>query len=247
MDRSLDEIIGSGSKGKGGRGAFSTGGGKGGKRGYKDGGGKDRQFNPYKGKGRGRGRVFFEPSVDNAWVHDKFDSGGDRRRQFHKPPKERQHYEIDCKVYIKNLPWTWEDSDVKAILEGVEHVNLYYDASGRPKGTAMATFPTPEAAIEAVGVYDGAKLDNNIISLSLAKSSNQDPQPNRTSGGFGAPQSRWKPPRQPEEQQQPQPASGLSPDQLDAQLQQFIATKDNEQEPAPEQENPVQDQQQMEE
>ena len=237
MDRSLDEIIGSGSKGsKGGRNAFSGGGGgKGGKKSFRGSGNEDR-YNPYKGGSRGRGRVFFEPSVDNQWVHDKFDAGDRRTRQFHKPPKERQHFDITCKVYVKNIPWSWQDSDLKGILEGVEHVSLYYDASGRHKGTAMATFPTPEAAAYAVETFDGAKLDNNIISVSLAKSTNPDPQhiTHRSAGGFGAPQSRWKPLREPaahpETTQQ-----GLTPDQLDTQLQQFIATKEATEEGAPQQ------------
>ncbi|KAJ9443072.1 hypothetical protein DIPPA_19043 [Diplonema papillatum] len=224
IDKSLDDLIAeAGINRKSGRraGGGSKGGGKGGKAGF-DRGERHRSeaSDPYPvnrkgGRGSGKGfaaarggpaeshprpgnrqRPGLEPSVDDVWVHDKYESSSGTR-QFHKVSARDAPAPMSFRVHVSNLPWDWEEPDVKGVAETVapvEKVTLYYDAAGRPTGAGMITYRSEEAARQAIKDLDTATLGANEISVAPAKMKDAGGENTKRTAGFGRAVSRYRKP-----------------------------------------------------
>ncbi len=106
------------------------------------------------------------------------------------------------KIYVGNLPFTVEESDLKELFSGfeTEEVVLIKDKfNGRSKGFGFVTIPDDEAANKAISELNGKDFKGRELKLSEAKPFDPDaPRPPRRDfgnrgprqGGFGGGQRR---------------------------------------------------------
>eukprot|EP01060_Flectonema_neradi_P010612 TRINITY_DN1770_c0_g1_i4.p1 TRINITY_DN1770_c0_g1~~TRINITY_DN1770_c0_g1_i4.p1 ORF type:complete len:252 (+),score=68.27 TRINITY_DN1770_c0_g1_i4:45-800(+) len=178
MNKSLDDLIKEkkSSRGRGGgRGAGrGRGGSKGASGGRQAGGGSaapvrsGNKSSPYSvSGGRGRGRGGSKSAVI--------------QRQVVTPkPKTAQKN----KVFVTNLPFDWEETDVLHVMETVGEVDkltIFWDPQGRPTGSALVVYKNNVHANSAVEELSGARLGNNDIVVThargtVAKQNNNQPQ-----------------------------------------------------------------------
>ncbi|MDE1848779.1 MAG: RNA-binding protein [Nanoarchaeota archaeon] len=99
------------------------------------------------------------------------------------------------KIYVGNLPFSVEESDLKELFSGYEpeEVVLIKDKfNGRSKGFGFVTIPNDEVAQRALSELNGKDFKGRELKLSEAKPFDPDaPRPRRDfnrgprSGGFG--------------------------------------------------------------
>ncbi len=105
------------------------------------------------------------------------------------------------KIYVGNLPFSVEESDLKELFSGyeTEEVVLIKDKfNGRSKGFGFVTIPDEESAKRAISELNGKDFKGRELKLSEAKPFDPDaPRPPRRdfgrgprSGGFGGGQRR---------------------------------------------------------
>ena len=106
------------------------------------------------------------------------------------------------KIYVGNLPFSVEESDLKELFSGyeTEEVVLIKDKfNGRSKGFGFVTIPNDDAAKRAIDELNGKDFKGRELKLSEAKPFDPDaPRPRRDfssrgppiSGGFGGGQRR---------------------------------------------------------
>jgi RNA recognition motif-containing protein len=101
------------------------------------------------------------------------------------------------KIYVGNLPFSVEESDLKELFSGyeTEEVILIKDKfNGRSKGFGFVTIPDEESANRAISELNGKEFKGRELKLSEAKPFNPDePRPRRSFNGgsrrpgFGGP------------------------------------------------------------
>jgi RNA recognition motif-containing protein len=101
------------------------------------------------------------------------------------------------KIYVGNLPFSVEESDLKELFSGyeTEEVILIKDKfNGRSKGFGFVTIPDEESAKRAISELNGKEFKGRELKLSEAKPFNPDePRPRRNFNrrpGFGGGQRR---------------------------------------------------------
>ena len=87
------------------------------------------------------------------------------------------------KIYVGNLPFSVEESDLKELFSGyeTEEVVLIKDKfNGRSKGFGFVTIPNDEAAQRALSELNGKDFKGRELKLSEAKPFDPDtPRPRR--------------------------------------------------------------------
>lgn len=197
VDMSLDDIISSnrksrggarvsGGSGPGGRGAAGRGGrvsGAGGAR-----GGPDRS-RPRQQSGN-RSIPYSRPKqIPDKWEHDMHDNVA-RGAVSEGGAASRPSLSTGTKLIISNLDFGVTDADIKELFSefgSLKKSMINYDGSGRSHGTADVTFVRKEDAIKAVNTYKGVPLDGRAMQIEIATTelpTREAPQ-RRLSGGGG--------------------------------------------------------------
>jgi len=161
MDMSLDDIISSSKKGRGGGGNRGTGGRRGG--GPRRGGG-----GPPRSRSRSEGRNgYARGNPDGQWDHDMF-SGGARGIA-----RGGISTGGPGKLLVSNLDFGVSESDIHELFSEFGNLKLatvHYDRSGRSLGTAEVTFDRKSDAIKALKQYNGVPLDGRPMRIEIAGS-----------------------------------------------------------------------------
>src|SRR3954465_14683246 len=88
------------------------------------------------------------------------------------------------KLFVGNLSFNTTVNDLQDAFAAhgtVTEANLMMDrATGRPRGFAFATMPTPEEAKKAIDALNGATLDGRNLTVNEAR-----PREERSGGGGG--------------------------------------------------------------
>jgi len=73
-------------------------------------------------------------------------------------------------LYCSNLPFSFEDKDLKGIFSGFEVTSAYVAVrrNGRSKGFGFVTFSTPEQQKKALDAFDGKELDGRTLTVKVA-------------------------------------------------------------------------------
>jgi RNA recognition motif-containing protein len=73
-------------------------------------------------------------------------------------------------LYCSNLPFSFEDKDLKGIFAGYEVTSAYVAVrrNGRSKGFGFVTFSTPEQQKKAKDAFDGKELDGRTLTVKIA-------------------------------------------------------------------------------
>ncbi|CAG7714182.1 unnamed protein product [Allacma fusca] len=187
MEMSLDEIITStkrtrgGGRGRGGRSTRAGGrGGRGAGAGVRTAGGR-----PSGGSRRGVGagaqqrfRTRPRPSgnADGVWTHDKFQDsnvGGIRKAGIRAVGGGGGGGGGSAKITISNLHYGVSDADIIELfgeVGNIRYASVHYDRSGRSMGKADVTFERRVDAQAAIQQYDGVPLDGRPMAISWANS-----------------------------------------------------------------------------
>ncbi|KAL3642581.1 hypothetical protein CASFOL_013396 [Castilleja foliolosa] len=99
---------------------------------------------------------------------------------------EPVRFSEDLKVFVGNLPFSVDSSDLAGIFEqagGVEMVEVIYDkTTGRSRGFGFVVMSTPEEAKAAAQQLNGYELDGRSLRVNYGP-----PPPKRESSSFGGP------------------------------------------------------------
>ncbi|KAG8074464.1 hypothetical protein GUJ93_ZPchr0006g43807 [Zizania palustris] len=174
LDMTLDDLIknnkksnpssgGGGGRGRreGRHGGSSAGGG----------GGVGPTRRPFKRSGNRAGPYQPPKAPDSAWQHDMYSdvaagcgsgsgSGGGRVSAI----------ETGTKLYISNLDFGVSNEDIKELfseLGDLKRSAIYYDRSGRSKGTAEVVYARRGDAIAAVKKYNNVQLDGKPMKIEI--------------------------------------------------------------------------------
>jgi len=73
-------------------------------------------------------------------------------------------------LYVSNLPFSFEDGDLKNIFNGYEVTSAYVAVrrNKRSKGFGFVTFSTPEQQKKALENFDGKELDGRTLTVKVA-------------------------------------------------------------------------------
>jgi len=73
-------------------------------------------------------------------------------------------------LYVSNLPFSFEDADLKAVFNGFDVTSAYVAArrNGRSKGFGFVTFSTPDQQKKALAAVDGKELDGRTLTVKVA-------------------------------------------------------------------------------
>lgn len=173
IDMSLDDIIASNKKTRGGRG--SRGGGRSRGRGSARGGaggrggrGRRDSTGPTTRRGRGgdRSTPYSRPrNIPDKWEHDMYDgAGGGAGRRGGKP----EGLTTGSHLQISNLDFGVTESDVRELFTEfgkLKKAMINYDSSGRSHGTADVVFERRDDAIKAFKTYNGVPLDGRAMKI----------------------------------------------------------------------------------
>jgi RNA recognition motif-containing protein len=72
---------------------------------------------------------------------------------------------------VSNLPFSFEDGDLKNIFNGYEVTSAYVAVrrNKRSKGFGFVTFSTPEQQKKALDSFDGKELDGRTLSVKVSQ------------------------------------------------------------------------------
>ncbi|XP_050522557.1 THO complex subunit 4 [Daktulosphaira vitifoliae] len=175
MDVSLDELIKT--KRSSSRGGGRRGGGRQGSRGgnAKRGGGSNFRSNGNGGGPMRRGRPIarrsngFSPytkgDVNASWTHDMYE--GPKRQNVRGGLSTTNIH----KIVISNLDFGVTSTDIQELFDEfgpLKTATVHYDRSGRSLGTADVVFDSKNAALKAVRQYNNVPLDGRPMKIELA-------------------------------------------------------------------------------
>jgi RNA recognition motif-containing protein len=93
---------------------------------------------------------------------------------------------METKLYVGNLSYSTSEDEIRALFERagtVQSVTLIRDReTGRSKGFAFVEMTTQEDAQKAIGLFNGTRLDDRQLTVSVAR-----PREERPGGGRGGP------------------------------------------------------------
>lgn len=88
-------------------------------------------------------------------------------------------------LYVGSLPYETTEDDLRrlfAVAGNVQSVHLITDpVSGKSKGCGYVKMTTDDEAKEAMNSLDGARIDNRLITVSIARAIKKEDKP--ASGG----------------------------------------------------------------
>lgn len=163
VDLSLDEIIASNKKSRGGR---SRGRGAGsGRGGTSRRGGAGGPIRNTRG-GRERTIPYRRPkSIPERWEHDMFDGSSSRGRS---NIGSSDGLVTGTHLQISNLDFGVTESDIKELFSefgNLKKVRINYDESGRSHGTADVFFERKPDALKALKTYNEVPLDGRPMKI----------------------------------------------------------------------------------
>jgi RNA recognition motif-containing protein len=93
---------------------------------------------------------------------------------------------METKLYVGNLSYSTSEDEIRALFERagtVQSVTLIRDReTGRSKGFAFVEMTSQEDAQKAIGLFNGTRLDDRQLTVSVAR-----PREERPGGGRGGP------------------------------------------------------------
>ncbi|TPX67482.1 hypothetical protein SpCBS45565_g03673 [Spizellomyces sp. 'palustris'] len=179
MDLSLEDIISSKSRGRGGRGRGRRNLRGPGRRSNTD--GEDVAFSvtntlsrsPRTGRGgsnRNADKPYARGNVEGQWKHDLFD-GPNAQRGRTVLGTARGGSSESMRIRIENLHWNVTEADIWELMGSLGHpvknVKIFYDNAGRSEGNAEVTFETLEGAQVAIDTFDERELDGMKMKITL--------------------------------------------------------------------------------
>ncbi|KAJ4978000.1 hypothetical protein NE237_008780 [Protea cynaroides] len=102
---------------------------------------------------------------DSAWQHDMFTGAG-----YPAQAGRASAIETGTKLYISNLDYGVSTEDLKELFSEVGDLKRYaifYDRSGRSKGTAEVVFSRRTDALAAVKRYNNVQLDGKPMKIEI--------------------------------------------------------------------------------
>jgi len=166
IDMSLDDIIATNKKTRGGRGGRGRGGSRGGRGGNRGGVRRDSTGPPVRrGRGATRNAPYSRPrNIPEKWEHDMYDGAGAGRRGGSKP----EGLTTGAHLQISNLDFGVTEVDIKELFSEfgkLKKAMINYDSSGRSHGTADVIFERKEDALKAFKTYNGVPLDGRPMKI----------------------------------------------------------------------------------
>lgn len=208
IDMSLDDIIKSNRKPRGGNGGGGGGIGKrfqGGRRSTQQRGFRSNRVGGGVQRGRNRGGIskpsnYTRGDVNSAWKHDMFSDFGGRKLGTGRGIGGAASTG-PTKLLVSNLDFGVSESDIQELFSEfgmLKSASVHYDRSGRSLGTADVVFERRADALKAMKQYNGVPLDGRAMNIQLATSDigalrngNEDRNSGRLGGiGGGLPKSR---------------------------------------------------------
>ncbi len=93
---------------------------------------------------------------------------------------------METKLYVGNLSYSTSEDEIRTLFERagtVQSVTLIRDReTGRSKGFAFVEMGTQEEAQKAIGLFNGTRLEDRQLTVSVAR-----PREERPGGGRGGP------------------------------------------------------------
>eukprot|EP01114_Cavostelium_apophysatum_P022234 TRINITY_DN797_c0_g1_i2.p1 TRINITY_DN797_c0_g1~~TRINITY_DN797_c0_g1_i2.p1 ORF type:complete len:285 (-),score=55.09 TRINITY_DN797_c0_g1_i2:86-940(-) len=198
MSMSLDDIISTKSKprggGRGGRGGRSSigkrdsedNGGRGAFRRSGEGSFRRQSTSPYQAS-RQRTRRTSEGGENGVWQHDMFDDDEDMNEEVGFSGRGRRGGsvggEAKVKVHVDNLDFGVSEADLRDLFSAATKAVIIYNKAGRSEGSAQVTFSRKSDAVSAINKYNGVALDGRELRLTLIGGNNNDAAPSRGSSG----------------------------------------------------------------
>jgi len=180
IDMSLDDIISSSKRGRGGgRGRRGVGGGRGFSNTRGSRGGAIRRGGRG-GSGGSRPTPYSRPrNVPDKWEHDMYDGAGGRtnsaiRSKSGGVARRSEGLSTGSHLQISNLDFGVTESDIKELFSEfgkLKKAMINYDASGRSHGTADVVFERKADALKAFNTYNGVPLDGRPMKIEVVTSS----------------------------------------------------------------------------
>lgn len=167
IDMSLDDIIASNKKSRGGRGAGrGRGGSTRGGRGSSRGGRRNSTGGPVRrGRGGNRNAPYSRPkNIPDKWEHDMYDGAATGGRRGGKV----EGLTTGAHLQISNLDFAVTEVDIKELFSEfgkLKKTMINYDSSGRSHGTADVVYERKEDAFKAFKTYNGVPLDGRPMKI----------------------------------------------------------------------------------
>ncbi|KAL7638400.1 UNVERIFIED_CONTAM: hypothetical protein RMT77_010970 [Armadillidium vulgare] len=100
-------------------------------------------------RSRSRSPVLKDDDGDSSPRNRRID-----KRTLDKPQRSSGKRSAECRVYVSNIPYEFKWQDLKDLFRSevgnVAYVEMFNDDNGRPRGSAIVDFETPEMAQRAI-------------------------------------------------------------------------------------------------
>lgn len=135
------------------------------------------------GRSRGFAFVEFASVAEASAAADSLNSqeldGREMRVNFHQPrdpnaprPQRREAFDDNCRIYVGNLPWSFDDFDLQDTFSefgDVVNARVIIDReTGRSRGFGFVTMKEEDSVDKAIGELDGSVCDGRNIRVNKA-------------------------------------------------------------------------------